>query len=555
MRDNRDSRWAGARFASWSHPTRWATPLLLGITLLAALLRLWQAGESLWIDELHTSWVVSGTLSEVMPRAAMGNQSPLYFWGLWLVVQVAGQSEWTLRLTSLAAGIVLPAAVYWLVREYSGRPCRAEGGGMDAPSVVAALFAALFVAIDPACIFYAQEARPYAWVMLLAVIEMLLLRRVIEMPTIAWRMALVTNSLVLFYLHYTTAIFLVGIVTLLPLLVRVTKSAYRHKHLLLDLLLAAGLAAPGVMQMNEIWQRRANWAAFLNQPGWEELLTKVPFAGLALAGTVLVAAVQLLPRSQALPENGLTRGSASLANEAGRPPSVLWYAVLVASILIPLFLSWLVTFLDAARIYHLRYLVALVPLAAAAACAATVWLRWPSVQLVLLAAVALWHLHSGDMLQQWAKDGRFLNARNEDWRGAIAYLNTQKMTEMTNIVVEPDLIEGKDFLTHSKEDVDYVSFPVNGLYRIRHEQTFPRLSWTEIFVEVHFAQPGYPAHEPLWYLIRGPEPTTAELLEQLSDFSGRTTSFHAVEERAFGRVRVLCIAREGGSSANGQPGE
>jgi 4-amino-4-deoxy-L-arabinose transferase-like glycosyltransferase len=102
---------------------------LTAILALGAFLRLWQAGESLWIDELHTSWVVSGKLSEVLPRAAMGNQSPLYFWGMWLLVQVTGQSEWTLRLPSLLAGIALPAAVYFLV----GRSFRAVQDNPDGP--------------------------------------------------------------------------------------------------------------------------------------------------------------------------------------------------------------------------------------------------------------------------------------------------------------------------------------------------------------------------------------------------------------------------------------
>src|SRR5262245_35983851 len=130
--------------------SRWELLCLALILGLAAFLRLWQAGESLWIDELHTSWVVSGRFSEVMPRAAMGNQSPLYFWWMWLLVQLTGQSEWTLRLPSLVAGLVLPAAVFFLVRQVSNlsKQNSAQVGNLS----YAALAAALLVAIDPTCI-------------------------------------------------------------------------------------------------------------------------------------------------------------------------------------------------------------------------------------------------------------------------------------------------------------------------------------------------------------------------------------------------------------------
>ena len=76
-----------------------------------------QAGESLWLDELHTSWVVAMGCRRFPPARGAGNQSPLYFYLEWGVVQLAGQHEWTLRWLSLAAGTGLILAV--------GRTCMA----------------------------------------------------------------------------------------------------------------------------------------------------------------------------------------------------------------------------------------------------------------------------------------------------------------------------------------------------------------------------------------------------------------------------------------------
>jgi hypothetical protein len=444
--------------ASW----RWAVLCLSLILALAAFLRLWQAGESLWLDELHTSWVVSGKLSDVLPRAALGNQSPLYFWGVWLLVQVTGQSEWTLRLPSLLAGIVLPAAVYFLVTQISN--LSKENSGQVKNLSYAAIGAALLVAIDPTCIFYAQEARPYAWVMLLAVAELVLLRRLIENPAILWRLALLANSLVLFYLHYTTAIFLAGIVALLPMLVRVTRSPYPTRHLVIDLLLAAALAAPGVVQMSDIFERRTNWEAFVDKPSWQTLLTHVPFTGWAMAGAVVVALALLVPR--VLPGNALTRGSASAAPPKTPPaPNTLWYCVLLAAILLPLILSWTVTKLDAAPIYHVRYLVALIPLAAAATCLASLWIPWRIVQTAALVALAGWHLYDGRMLDQFARDGRFLAVRSEDWRGAVAYVNAMRLSERgSKLILDADLIESSEESLRGFDE--YSRFALLGIYHV-----------------------------------------------------------------------------------------
>ena len=90
--------------------------MLAAITALAALLRLWQINESLWVDELHTSWCVQDGLSQVVERAAAGNQSPLYFYLAGGITRLLGESEFTLRLPSLLAGIALPGVTWLLVQ-------------------------------------------------------------------------------------------------------------------------------------------------------------------------------------------------------------------------------------------------------------------------------------------------------------------------------------------------------------------------------------------------------------------------------------------------------
>ena len=49
---------------------------LLAIVSVGTAARLWQISESLWLDELHTSWVVSDTFDAIPRRAGIGNQCP-----------------------------------------------------------------------------------------------------------------------------------------------------------------------------------------------------------------------------------------------------------------------------------------------------------------------------------------------------------------------------------------------------------------------------------------------------------------------------------------------
>ena len=113
--------------------------LLLAVVLIAILFRVWQIAEPLWIDELHTSWVVSGEFEDVAPRARMGNQSPVYFWCVWLVTQACGHSEFSLRLSSLVAGTL----AVWL----AARVVIRNGGSLESGLIASAL-----IAVDAAAI-------------------------------------------------------------------------------------------------------------------------------------------------------------------------------------------------------------------------------------------------------------------------------------------------------------------------------------------------------------------------------------------------------------------
>ena len=61
----------------------------------------------LWLDELHTAWSTNASLADVSHRANQGNQTPLFFWLVWSVVQLLGKSELSVRMVALISGIAV----------------------------------------------------------------------------------------------------------------------------------------------------------------------------------------------------------------------------------------------------------------------------------------------------------------------------------------------------------------------------------------------------------------------------------------------------------------
>ena len=133
----------------------WALLALLAIMLLGAVLRFYGLGfQSLWGGEL-ASWDFGGrdTISRVFQD---GTQPPLYFLILHFAWWVFGDSEWAVRLPSAVAGWLCIPAIYLLGKKlYSER----EG-----------IMAALFLAVLWPAVYYSQEARPYALLILLSIL-------------------------------------------------------------------------------------------------------------------------------------------------------------------------------------------------------------------------------------------------------------------------------------------------------------------------------------------------------------------------------------------------
>ncbi|MCP4571992.1 MAG: hypothetical protein GY838_06520 [bacterium] len=129
---------------------------LMAATALAALLRLTAlTGQSLWVDEVITwNLVRPGVGLTFLEQIRDNVQGPLHLAILWPLLRLA-DTELMLRLPSAVAGILaIPALGHVAAKLVPPRAAR---------------LAVLLLAINPFHLWYSQEARGYALVMLCAV--------------------------------------------------------------------------------------------------------------------------------------------------------------------------------------------------------------------------------------------------------------------------------------------------------------------------------------------------------------------------------------------------
>ena len=142
---------------------------LLGIVALAALLRFPTLDvQSYWLDEAVTAVkVIQPSLSDTLHTIPTSEAAPPLYYGVaWLWSKVFGTGEVGLRSLSALAGTLTVVVAY------------AAAARLASPR--AGLIAAALVATSPFLVWYSQEARSYALVVLLAAVAFLFFIRSLQ---------------------------------------------------------------------------------------------------------------------------------------------------------------------------------------------------------------------------------------------------------------------------------------------------------------------------------------------------------------------------------------
>ena len=153
----------------------WSTTPALLILLLAFGLRLYRLDfQSIWWDEGHSIFVATHSLSQIPTLPAMDVHPPAYFALLHVWMAVAGEREFALRYLSVVFSLLTIALIWRFARSIQKRNLFA--------SLSFPFLSALFAAVSPLYVAYAQEVRSYALITFLALTSTYLLWRILFWP-------------------------------------------------------------------------------------------------------------------------------------------------------------------------------------------------------------------------------------------------------------------------------------------------------------------------------------------------------------------------------------
>ena len=440
-------------------------------------------GDLLWLDELHTGWAVDGSFGQMLSRSAQGNQAPLFFGLTWSTIQVLGPSEFSLRLVSLLTGTLamgLAARIVWLRTQ----------------SIAGATLTLSLIALDENFIWYSTEARPYALLHLISVVQASCFWRSYE----RWRagdsgkvtrhvehrlsiVGLLLSSWALVYTHYT-GVFLLAtefIFLCSALFVRWLNRelvAGTIKQIFVTLVLFAVGCMPLLLQMNQALGKPSDWSsvALLNQFTLEQTMNGICWFGIPLMAVLFSAATL-----------AVVQRKSSVANRDGCQ-NIGWLIWVATWFLVPLLLLAALQIWAGIPIALSRYLsVALIagPIFAGGLIGSfSRQNRWLAIPLILL-AILLVHVlnyrltlndrfksHSDRLpynrIMAWVvQKGQLPLLRHENWKSPIEVINNSTDKAKWPLFLFGAVIEDASALSDPDTDFQaYLQFPVRSLYRI-----------------------------------------------------------------------------------------
>jgi len=410
--------------------------------MVGVVFRATAAGDYLWLDEQHTAWAAKSGIADVAGRATDGNQTPLFFYASWAAIQCGGESALSVRLPSLVCGLALMAIVTLGV--YRRTQCAAS-----------LLVVSVFFLLDYDTVFYASEARPYAMIQLLGLIQATIffewingVFNIAEQDTDQQQrtglgIATAVLAAIIFYVHPTGMLLMVAELIFVVGLCLVRRQ-YPMAKLLTTAIVCAALILPGVMMISFVWQRRKNWSAVSDS-------NKV-FDELATHTLVMI----LIPLLFMLLDRFLNKGNRT--DEQGLAGSSRLLALLACWAIVP---SLLIYSLDVTGWLHLaigRYAIVgavAFPIFAAVAIA---WIGsdlWRWIATILIVG---WSAYTS-AVPHYLSLGSF---RHENWREVVRIINAED--ESLPVFLVANLIEDKAAESDQSERFQlYLGFPLRGI--------------------------------------------------------------------------------------------
>ncbi|MEM9940523.1 MAG: hypothetical protein AAF939_02960 [Planctomycetota bacterium] len=494
--------------------------LMLGFIVVAAMaLRCFHAfTEPIWLDELHTSWVIDGSLNEVLDRSILGNQMPLYFWICWLVNASLPDSLFPPRIVSLACGLGLMFTCEVWVWAWS-------------QDRVATTLASITTAIHPNFIFYSSEGRPYAMLQFLGLLQLYFFARWLsrisatqKVPHWPTAVGLIFLTIALLYTHVTCVwLLLAEVIYVIYHFIRERKVSILVQSLILASITSIA-CIPILRTVSTAYSRKENWNSLSSLAQvFGDLLPD--WIGFLLIPITLVGLYQFLGIG-----NG-SRPSETIANTTdpvGLSISHYAWQTLILCLAVPI-LSLCILVAIGVPIGLSRYLQVTWVAAPIFAAIMIGKIKLRKFQIPVAFLIVLTFVAMSPFYRQLVSESRLPAFRTERWQPIVLEINRTSAYKDKPVFLFANVIEDSASLEiENSAFVEYLTFPLRGIYRVKFNPVIPRPTMARQHFAINDVKDAIES-DGCWFVVRGNKMLVEEIVTQFGkiafDEFGRDSDF------------------------------
>jgi len=238
--------------------------------------------NSIYSDELHSIFIIKEGLYSSFN---VDVHPPLFFILLWFWAKVFGNSDFALRMFSVAAGIGSIVIFYLLVELLIDKTC--------------AWIAALFMAVSPFHVFYSQEIRGYTLLLFVSVLTLYFFSKFAKQGKTVNIIGYILSATSIFYTHNLGFISFVTVNILFLIESKFHRREGKLKKWILAQLITLILAGPAIIKTLEqkIWSVQTDRLPMINPNyilewvfdiiGYRSVTLAVLFTSFSLCGLIL----------------------------------------------------------------------------------------------------------------------------------------------------------------------------------------------------------------------------------------------------------------------------
>jgi 4-amino-4-deoxy-L-arabinose transferase-like glycosyltransferase len=376
--------------------------------------------QSLWLDETVTYWVVKDGFWDLVYRAVnYQGQSPFYYFIVWCFIQILGNSEWVLRLPSLLSIILACFFLYQLCFVLFDREW--------------ALISVLCLICLLQVTAVGGDARPYGLALMLSILSIQCFVKWLQNSRVTYQIAYIIASAATCYAHIMFApIFFIHLCYYFILKEDNPKVSF--KKLVLTFSIIAGCLLPNFYQLTLLVEKRELYS-FAVRPeimdllnAWFSFLWIFPL----IAGFLLAC---IFDRTTCR-EQGVFISKKMIF-------ILIWF-------FFPASFLFIISKMIGSSIFYPRYFF---------------W-SYPAIALVIAGLVKMLENSQSRLIAVSVFSMVFIIINiispkpNENWRSAVEYITSTKMSQEMPIIVWPGLVEARNVKwSIDKEKQDYLLAP------------------------------------------------------------------------------------------------